>query len=42
MMGMKFMNQVPFKDIYIHPLVKDEKGNKMSKSKGNITDPFDY
>ena len=40
MMGMKFMNQVPFKDIYIHPLVKDEKGNKMSKSKGNIIDPL--
>ena len=40
-MGLKFMKQVPFKDIYIHPLVKDEKGQKMSKSKGNLIDPLE-
>ena len=40
MMGLKFTNKLPFKDIYIHPLVKDEKGKKMSKSKGNIIDPL--
>jgi valyl-tRNA synthetase len=40
MMGLKFMKKLPFKDIYIHPLVKDEKGKKMSKSKGNIIDPL--
>jgi len=40
MMGLKFMNKLPFKDIYIHPLVKDERGKKMSKSKGNIIDPL--
>jgi valyl-tRNA synthetase len=39
-MGLKFMKKLPFKDIYIHPLVKDEKGKKMSKSKGNIIDPL--
>ena len=39
MMGIKFMKTSPFQDIYIHPLVKDEKG-KMSKSKGNIIDPL--
>ncbi len=40
MMGMKFIKKSPFKDIYIHPLVKDEQGQKMSKSKGNIIDPL--
>ncbi|MDC3156285.1 valine--tRNA ligase [Pelagibacteraceae bacterium] len=41
MMGSYFMKQTPFKDIYIHPLIRDEKGQKMSKSKGNIIDPLE-
>ena len=41
MMGMKFMNDIPFKDIYIHGLVRDSDGQKMSKSKGNVLDPID-
>ena len=40
MMGMEFMDEVPFKDVYIHALVRDEKGQKMSKSKGNVIDPL--
>ncbi|MFN3624823.1 MAG: valine--tRNA ligase [Hyphomicrobium sp.] len=40
MMGMHFMEEVPFRDIYIHALVRDEKGQKMSKSKGNVMDPL--
>ncbi len=41
MMGLKFMNDVPFRDVYIHALVLDEKGQKMSKSKGNVMDPLE-
>ena len=40
MMGMHFMKEAPFADVYIHALVRDEKGAKMSKSKGNVIDPL--
>ena len=41
MMGEHFMGELPFKDIYLHALVRDEHGNKMSKSRGNVIDPLD-
>jgi len=41
MMGNHFLNHTPFKQVYVHALVRDEKGQKMSKSKGNVIDPLD-
>jgi valyl-tRNA synthetase len=40
MMGIHFMKEVPFRDVYVHPLVRDSQGQKMSKSKGNVIDPL--
>lgn len=41
MMGLKFTNQVPFKKVFVHGLIQDMHGQKMSKSKGNVIDPID-
>ena len=41
MMGLYFLNKVPFRSVYVHALVRDERGQKMSKSKGNVIDPLE-
>jgi valyl-tRNA synthetase len=41
MMGLKFMGEVPFKEVYFHAMVRDPHGEKMSKTKGNVIDPID-
>src|SRR5512135_2091171 len=41
MMGLKFMGDVPFRDVYIHGVVRDERGEKYSKTRGNVVDPLD-
>jgi valyl-tRNA synthetase len=41
MMGLHFMGEVPFRTVYLHPMVRDEKGQKMSKTRGNVIDPLD-
>jgi valyl-tRNA synthetase len=41
MLGIHFMDDIPFEDVYVHALVRDEDGKKMSKSKGNVIDPLD-
>ena len=41
MFGLEFMDDVPFKDVLYHAMIRDEKGQKMSKSKGNVIDPLE-
>ena len=41
MMSLELTDQLPFKTIFLHPMVRDEEGGKMSKSKGNVIDPLE-
>ncbi len=41
MMGLHFLNEVPFREVFIHPVIVDERGQKMSKSRGNVVDPLE-
>ena len=41
MMSLQLTNKLPFKTVYLHPMVRDEEGGKMSKSKGNVIDPLE-
>jgi valyl-tRNA synthetase len=41
MLGLHFMKDVPFRTVYLHAMIRDEKGEKMSKTKGNVIDPLD-
>ena len=41
MMGMKMTGKIPFHTVYLHPMVRDEHGQKMSKTKGNVVDPLE-
>jgi valyl-tRNA synthetase len=41
MMGLHFLGEIPFRDVYFHPIIVDERGQKMSKSKGNVIDPLE-
>lgn len=42
MLGMKMTGEIPFKTVYLHPMVRDEQGQKMSKTKGNVKDPLEF
>ena len=42
MMGIKMTGKFPFHTVYLHPMVRDEYGQKMSKTKGNVKDPLDF
>lgn len=41
MMGLLLLNKLPFKEVFLHPMIRDSQGEKMSKSKGNVIDPLE-